>query len=112
MFSICVCNTDDHLRNHGFILGPGGWRLSPAYDLNPSPHGRGLSLAISDSDNSLSLDLALDVREFFRVAEDDARDIINRVVTAVRDWRHYANSLGIPREEQDRMSPAFAAAEN
>ena len=113
LFSVLISNTDDHLRNHGFLYhGPDGWRLSPAYDLNPSPHGRGLSLAISDSDNSLSLDLALEVRKFFRVAEDDARDIINRVVTAVRNWRHYANSLGIPREEQDRMSPAFAAAEN
>lgn len=112
VFSICVRNTDDHLRNHGFLLGPSGWRLSPAYDLNPSPHGRGLNLDISDTDNSLSLDLALEVREFFRLTEDDARDIINRVITSVRNWRHYAHSLGIPRDEQDGMSPAFAAAEN
>jgi len=112
VFSICVCNTDDHLRNHGFMLVPGGWRLSPAYDLNPSPHGRGLSLAISDTDNSLSLDLALEVCEFFRLTNDDARDIMKRVVTSVRNWRQHASGLGIPRDEQDRMSPAFAAADS
>jgi serine/threonine-protein kinase HipA len=111
VFSICVCNTDDHLRNHGFILGPSGWRLSPAYDLNASPQGKGLSLAISDTDNSLSLDLALSVREFFRVSKDDARDIINRISESVHGWGHYANNYGIPRDEQDRVSPAFAAAD-
>ena len=94
------------------MLKPGGWRLSPAYDLNPTPHGRGLSLAISDTDNSLSLDLALEVCEFFRLTNDDARDIVNRVVASVRNWRHCANGLGIPRDEQDRMSPAFSAVED
>ena len=110
--SMCVSNTDGHLRNHGFILGPSGWRLSPAYDLNPSPYGRGLSLAVSDTDNSLSLDLALEVCEFFRIRKDYGRDIINRVTSSVRNWRHYAKSLGIARGEQDRMSPAFSVTEN
>ena len=58
VFSICVTNTDDHLRNHGFILTDQGWLLSPAYDINPVELGTGLKLNISDNDNSLDIDLA------------------------------------------------------
>ncbi|MGD2034465.1 MAG: HipA domain-containing protein, partial [Bacteroidales bacterium] len=60
VFNICVSNTDDHLRNHGFILTPQGWILSPAYDINPTEHATGLKLNISEADNSLSLDLAME----------------------------------------------------
>ncbi|MCP3883526.1 MAG: HipA domain-containing protein, partial [Sulfitobacter sp.] len=49
-FSVCASNTDDHLRNHGFLLKPNGWSLAPAYDMNPDPHGAGLKLNISESD--------------------------------------------------------------
>ena len=66
VFSICVTNTDDHLRNHGFILSEIGWLLSPAYDINPVETGTGLKLNISDNDNSLDIDLAMEVHEFFR----------------------------------------------
>ena len=65
VFSICVTNTDDHLRNHGFILTDGGWILSPAYDINPVETGTGLTLNISDNDNSLDLELAMEVHAFF-----------------------------------------------
>ena len=84
MFSICVSNTDDHLRNHGFILTPKGWVLSPAYDINPVATGMGLSLNISESDNSLDLALATDVREYFRLSADRAADIIADVCNAVK----------------------------
>jgi len=70
VFSISVTNTDDHLRNHGFILTNQGWSLSPAYDINPVETGTGLKLNISDEDNSLDLDLALEVSEFFRLSEE------------------------------------------
>ena len=86
VFSICVTNTDDHLRNHGFILTDGGWLISPAYDINPVETGSGLKLNISDSDNSLDLDLALDVCEFFRLEEDRAKEIIAEIKSAVRNW--------------------------
>ncbi|MCK4922005.1 MAG: type II toxin-antitoxin system HipA family toxin, partial [Bacteroidales bacterium] len=72
VFSICVSNTDDHLRNHGFILGERGWLLSPAYDINPVENGSGLKLNISENDNSLDINLAIEVREFFRLKEDRA----------------------------------------
>ncbi len=111
VFSICVSNTDDHLRNHGFLLLPDGWKLSPAYDINPDPTGTGLSLNISDVDNSLNLDLALEVAEYFRLDHAEAVSIIDEVKQAVVKWPDIANDLGIPRAEQQMMQAAFRVAE-
>ncbi len=107
VFHICVKNTDDHLRNHGFILSEKGWRLSPAYDINPNEFGSGLCLNISETDNSLDLDLALSVAEYFRVDKEKAKVIIDQVKSSVIKWRKVASDLGIPRSEQDRISKAF-----
>jgi len=109
-FSICIHNTDDHLRNHGFCLAPHGWTLSPAYDLNPDPLGTGLSLNISESDNSLSLNLALEVAPLFRQSNDFAAHTIDQIRDAVAGWRPIADSLEISKAEQERMSPAFVPA--
>ena len=111
VFSICVSNCDDHLRNHGFLLQPDGWKLSPAYDINPDPSGTGLSLNISDVDNSLNLDLALEVAEYFRLGNDEAKSIVDAVTNAVTRWRDVAGNLGISRCEQEAMAPAFRAVE-
>jgi len=111
VFYICVSNTDDHLRNHGFILTDNGWLLSPAYDINPVELGTGLSLNISDDDNSLSLDLAFEVAEFFRVDANRANAIIEHIRIEVQNWRIIATSLGINRLEQDLMSSAFESTE-
>lgn len=111
VFSICVSNTDDHLRNHGFILTDRGWLLSPAYDINPVETGRGLKLNISDEDNSLDLDLAIEVSEYFRLSEERAAIIITEVKTAVRGWRELAKKYGISRNEQELKAPAFRQAE-
>ncbi len=110
VFSICVCNTDDHLRNHGFLLNSTGWALSPAYDINPSPYRRGLSLNISESDNSLSLDLALEVSEYFRLKRSSAEQHITQITQSVRNWNSVAKSRGISKSERDRMSVAFESA--
>ena len=107
VFSICVKNTDDHLRNHGFILGENGWRLSPAYDINAVPTGTGLSLNISDEDNSLNLELALDVAEFFRLNSIEAKEIIQQVQHNVSKWQLIATNYGLSRREQEQMSFAF-----
>ncbi|HUG18017.1 MAG TPA: HipA domain-containing protein [Planctomycetaceae bacterium] len=107
VFSICVTNTDDHLRNHGFMLEETGWKLSPAYDINPNPAGTGLHLNISEHDNSLNLDLARSVAKFFRVDQNTAEDTIERVIESVQRWRAVAESRGITRAEQDSMKPAF-----
>lgn len=108
IFNICISNTDDHLRNHGFILETKGWRLSPAYDLNPSFHGEGLKLNISDYDNSQNLELALSVIDYFRVNKIRAKKIITQVKTAALKWRTHANKLQIPKAQQDLMSRAFS----
>jgi serine/threonine-protein kinase HipA len=107
VFSICVSNTDDHLRNHGFLLTNNGWMLSPAYDINPNPKGTGLKLNISAHDNALDLDLAIEVAPFFRLTDDKATDIIHNTVSVVSGWRHIAAKYKLSREEQDRMSHAF-----
>ena len=112
IFSICVTNTDDHLRNHGFLLTNDGWVLSPAYDINPIEAGSGLKLNISDEDNSLDLNLAMDVSEFFRLTEKRANEIINEVLNAVGNWQDIANKYGISRVEQELKSLAFRTARN
>lgn len=111
VFSICVSNTDDHLRNHGFILTLGGWVLSPAYDINPVETGTGLKLNISESDNTLDLDLAIEVCPYFRLKEDRANEIIEEVKTAVRNWRTIATKHGISNAEQELKARAFQQAE-
>jgi serine/threonine-protein kinase HipA len=111
VFFICVSNVDDHLRNHAFLLHPKGWRLSPAYDLNPVAAGEGLRLNISESDNAQDLELALSVTAYFRIKKSRAETIIRNVIESVNKWRAVATTLCIPSGEQDRMSRAFRVAE-
>lgn len=110
VFNICVSNVDDHLRNHGFLLSSKGWVLSPAYDLNPVPYGRGLSLNITEIDNALDLDLALMAAPYFRLTQAKAMQIIQEVKKAVQSWLARANHHGICRAEQDSTRNAFRNA--
>jgi len=107
VFSIFVSNTDDHLRNHGFILTEKGWILSPAFDLNPNEDGTGLSLNISLDDNSLNLEVALEVIDFFRLDEPSSLKIIEDVRIAVSRWRSIANRYQLSKAEQYLMSHVF-----
>ncbi len=107
VLNICIKNTDDHLRNHGFLLTESGWVLSPIYDVNPFPEGTGLTLNISEDDNSLNLELAMSVIEYFRLKKDEAKAIIDRVHASVSNWKKLADSLKISRAEQERMETAF-----
>jgi len=109
VFNISVSNTDDHLRNHGFILTEKGWILSPAFDINPDEQGAGLSLNISESDNSLIYDLALDVADYFRVKKDKAEKIIEEIKSKVSEWKTIAHKLNIPKSELLVMEKAFRA---
>ena len=112
VFNLLVSNTDDHLRNHGFILEPDrGWRLSEAFDINPVAESHGLKLNISEADNAMDLDLAQSVAPYFRVSAQEADDIIERSRSVVRQWPKIADKLGIPSREQERMTPAFRLAE-
>lgn len=111
VFSILISNTDDHLRNHGFLwAGPAGWRLSPAYDLNPVPTDikpRVLSTAIDLDDRTASLKLALEVAGYFELGEAEAHKIAGQVGHAVATWRKQAAKLGLTPAGIDRMASAF-----
>lgn len=111
VFSVMISNTDDHLRNHGFLLKAKGWQLSPAYDLNPNPDGGGLSLNISEDDNSLSIDLCLEVAPIFRWKVEAAKSFIQKSHLLIASWRTKAKKLGISHAEQIRMESAFFSPE-
>jgi len=107
VFSVCVSNTDDHLRNHGFLLTAGGWVLSPAYDINPNPQGTGLKLNISAHDNSLDLHLATETAPFYRLTNKKATEIVQHTVGVVSKWKQLATKYQLSRDEQDKMSTSF-----
>ena len=111
VFNVLISNTDDHLRNHGFLLVPGkGWRLSEAYDMNPVPDSYGLKLNISQADNALDLDLARSVTPYFRIDAKVANEIIERFRSTVRQWSKIATNLRVPVRAQQRMASAFRLA--
>ena len=107
VFSILIHNTDDHLRNHGFILTPDGLRLAPAYDLNPVPDRSELTLAINEIDTHCDVGIALAASRDYGLAHADAERIVQAMRSAVVGWRGAAAELGIPNAEQDLMAPAF-----
>lgn len=107
VFNIAISNSDDHLRNHGFLLTRDGWTLSPAYDLNPQMKATGLCLNINEKDNSLDYRLAKDVAPFFGVSDTKADSIIQNTKHVVSSWRSLAGKQGIPRAEQELMATAF-----
>ena len=110
-FNVLISNTDDHLHNHGFLyVGQEGWRLSPAYDLNPVPTDikpRVLSTAINEADNTASFALAMEVASYFELDDKKARSIAKRVGAAVSTWRDEAARHGLTKTEIDRMASAF-----
>lgn len=111
VFNIMIANTDDHLRNHGFLYaGKGGWCLSPAYDLNPTPadiRPRVLSLAIDEADDTGSLDVALSIARQCGLKLKDAREIVTEVQEAVSQWPQMASAYGLTLREMERMASAF-----
>jgi serine/threonine-protein kinase HipA len=111
VFNILISNTDDHLRNHGFLYeGQTGWRLSPAYDLDPMPidlKPRVLSTMITEDDSTASLDLAMEVAGYFELDAARAKTISSAVVRSVATWRKEAPRHGLSKTEIDRMATAF-----
>lgn len=111
VFTIMVSNVDDHLRNHGFIYQRyRGWRLSPAYDINPTPLEVAphiLSTSIDFTDNSASLETAMRVAKEFRLTKQEALLIIQEVSVSVNQWRLAALKFGISKQECERMASAF-----
>ena len=109
VFSILISNTDDHLRNHGFLYtGSFGWKLSPLYDVNPSPDNKNiLSTYITQTDNAQDIDLALSVCEYFDLDINSAKQIINDLKSVIKNWQNAAKQLGLNKSEIDKMESAF-----
>lgn len=107
VFNILISNTDDHLRNHGFILTVNGWRLSPAFDINPSIEKDGLALNIDMDNNALDIDIAKSVGAYFRIEKKEMYIIVDEVKSVISGWKKIATDIGIPRSEQTLMAAAF-----
>ncbi len=113
VLGVLISNRDDHLRNHGFLqAGPAGWRLSPAYDLNPVPADAGggtLATMIVEGDDRADPDLALQTAVQYGISQPEARRLLAGIAAAVVHWRKDANRFGIDGAEQERMASAFRA---
>jgi len=107
VFNIAISNTDDHLRNYGFILTNQGWILSPAFDINPSIEKEGLALNIDSDNNALDFELAKSVGEYFQITNSEMDSIIREVKSSVSCWNVVAKEIGISRTEQEMMASAF-----
>lgn len=110
VFNMAVTNTDDHLRNHAFILTDKGWILSPLYDVNPVPYGDELSLNVDEDDNSISIDLAVQTAVKFGISKSDAEAVAEDILQIVRDnWERTAAGYALIRRQIEEMRPAFNA---
>ena len=110
VFNMAVTNTDDHLRNHAFILTDKGWILSPLYDVNPVPYGDELSLNVDEDDNSISIDLAVQTAVKFGISKSDAEAVAEDILQIVRDnWERIAARYALTRRQIEEMRPAFNA---
>ena len=111
VFNMAVSNTDDHMRNHGFILKADGWHLSPLYDVNPVPAGDELSLCVNEDDASISLNLALEIAPYCGINAKDATAMAEKILKTVREnWNRLATEYGLSRSAQEYMRPAFSMA--
>lgn len=107
LFFVCVSNTDDHLRNHGFLYTQTGWTLSPAFDINANETGTGLKLNIDEEDNSLDIELVMKTAPYYLLSDKRAAEIKNEVIMAVSNWRKIAAKYKVSPSEIERKVKAF-----
>jgi serine/threonine-protein kinase HipA len=110
VLTVLISNTDDHLRNHGFLrTSSSGWSLAPAFDLNPDPEGetKHLRTAIDERSTLASIRTALEVAGFFGLSEREARTVLDEVLDATESWRDIAAGWGLSSREIERLTPAF-----
>ena len=108
VFNMAVSNTDDHLRNHAFILTRNGWKLSPMYDVNPVPYGNELSLLVDDVDNAISVDLAIKTATKYGISVEEAKQAANKILAIVNNnWEQLALQYNLSRSQIENMRPAF-----
>lgn len=102
-FNICIGNSDDHFRNHGFLLTAKGWTLSPAYDMNPTLNEY-QSLLISSTSNKADLSILLDACDDYMLNRKTAEKIVSEVLETVKGWHELATRLGISKREMDMFA--------
>lgn len=107
IFNIATGHRDDHLRNHGFVMGDVGWRLSPAFDLNPVIDRAEHVLAIDDASHAPDLAAAIATHAFYRLNSTDANAIVKATIKAVSGWKALAEREGISAADRDLMEAAF-----
>lgn len=108
IFNIATAHRDDHLRNHGFIRTADGWRLAPAFDLNPTPEKSEHELAIGFESREPDLEVATsEIGPLCRLRQDDARRLVAQVLATVATWAEVAREAGIPRNEMDLVGSEF-----
>lgn len=108
VFSVSISNTDDHLRNHGFLKTQKGWTLSPVYDVNPSmDNTEYLSTMIQEGDDSATIENAMSAAYYFEVSDTKANQILNEVQNAVSDWKSVAKYVGLSSTECNKMEDSF-----
>lgn len=111
VFNMAVSNTDDHLRNHGFIMEKEGWVLSPLYDVNPSIYGDTLSLNVDSDNNLIDFNLVLSVAKLYGLTDAQALEELKEIKNVVEsNWRRLAEQYGLSRSEIEGMAPAFDMA--
>lgn len=110
VFNMAISNTDDHLRNHAFVIAQEGWVLSPLYDVNPVPYGDELSLKVNEENNSIDISLAILTAWWFGITVSDAKDYAEEIGKVVREnWSRLASGYGLTRRQIEEMKPAFSA---
>jgi serine/threonine-protein kinase HipA len=107
LFNVLVSNTDDHMRNHGFTLTEKGWRLSPAYDMNPNEMGNGLTLNISENSNAIDISLAVETAYLYQLKSEKAESILKEMHQEISNWRSVAKKFGISNSEIEQTKRAF-----
>lgn len=111
-FNMLVSNTDDHLRNHGFLLEERGWCLSPMFDVNPVPYGDNLGLLVDSMSSLIDKNLLLDTAVYYGITEQQGKDILEKMCLIVHDnWKKIAKRYGISRNSILYMEPAFSRCE-
>lgn len=112
LFNVLCGNTDDHLRNHGFLRVPSGWRLAPAYDLNPNPVRRHHALHLDESSDLPSVETVLATASQYRLKPATANRALKELRAVVESWRQRAKEQGIAGTEVAAVAEAFESAES
>jgi len=108
VFSMAITNTDDHLRNHGFLLREKGWVLSPAFDVNPTPYGHELSLDVDGYSNEIDIGATIRTADYYGLTEEAAEQEAEQILKIVaKNWEPEARKLGLGRSQIERMEAAF-----